>query len=165
MGIKFIFIIILFSLFCLVGAIVFVYNIYTSNKFNKWELTNGIIINTFISEEMVENIDNGGKTKMYKANIEYEYIVNGKKYYYNNNKFNYKTFYGKKNMVQKYLKNYDVGKNIDIKYDKNNPRNSIMKNQIYEMKLFMNIFSLFFLFIGIIGLIVIIKYGVRRHCT
>ncbi|GMO61734.1 MAG: hypothetical protein Ta2A_07990 [Treponemataceae bacterium] len=70
---------------------------------------------------------------MYKANIEYEYIVNGKKYYYDNNKFNCKTFYGKKNMAQKYLKNYDVGKNIDIKYDKNNPRNSIMKNQIYEI--------------------------------
>jgi hypothetical protein len=140
-----------------VGVLMFIYNINTSSKLKKWELTAGIIVNTFVLEEMVENID-GEKEKMYKPNIKYEYIVDGVKYYNDgDNIYNFKKYYGKVKHTDKYLKNYNVGENIDIMYNKNNPEDSMIKNQIYEMNLFINILSLSFLLIGIIGLIIIIK--------
>jgi hypothetical protein len=159
MNIKFIFLITLFSIFCLSGSITFIGNIYTFNKIKQWELVNGIIIDSFVSMEIVENIDNGGKQKMYRANIKYEYIVNGKKYYgdSNNNLFKFKRHYGNIEKAQNYLKKNNIGKNIDIIYDRNDPENAIIKNQTHEIKLFINILSLSFLSIGIIGLIMIIN--------
>jgi hypothetical protein len=160
MKIKFIFPIIIFSLFGLAGVLTFVYNIYTFNKLKKWKLTVGIIVNTFISEEMVENIDSGIKVKMYKPNIEYEYIIEGIKYYNNdvNNINNFKQYYGKMKTAQNYLLNYKIGENIDVMYNKNNPEYSMIKSKIYEMNLFINILSLSFFIIGIIGLLLFKKY-------
>ena len=158
MNIKFVFIIILFSLFGLTGTLTLIYNIYTSNKIKKWELTFGIITNAFVSEEMVKNPDSGAMNKMYKLNINIEYIVDDIKYFNNGKTINnFKLYYDKKG-AKEYIKNYNIGENIDIMYDKNNPENSMIINQIYEMKLFMNILSLSFFLIGIIGLLIIIKY-------
>ena len=110
---------------------------------------------------MVENINSSGKSKMYKPNIKYEYIINGKKYWNDgdNNMLYYKNHYRENSMAQNYLINYTVGGSINIIYDKDNPENSIIKNQLYEMRFFINILSLAFSFIGIIGLFFIIKHG------
>jgi ABC-type antimicrobial peptide transport system permease subunit len=140
------------------------YSIYTFNTLKKWELTAGIIVNTFISEEMVESPE-GGIKKMYKPNIKYEYMADDVKYYHNdvNTIPNFNKYYGSMKDAQNYLNNYKIGENIDILYNKNNPEHSMLKNKIYEIRLFLTILSFSFFLIGIMGLLLFNKYYKSRQ--
>ena len=118
---------------------------------------NGVIINKDISIQWQKD-NNSLDYKIYKQDIVYEYIVNEIKYI---GKFNasYKTMSNEKNIVEKYLEKYYIGKTVIIEYDKHFPENSYMKNK--NPKYYRNILiiiSLTGIFLGTCIKILLNKY-------
>ncbi|GHT68394.1 hypothetical protein FACS1894110_15840 [Spirochaetia bacterium] len=161
MKINIIFFIILFSLFTIVGLIGLIKYCIIIDKINEWELVDGIIVKNFISNEINESIDSGGKQMVYKPIIYYKYTVGGKEYLNdsNNNILNAKIYYGNKKHVEKYLNKYMEEESVKIIYNKNNPQESIIETDFFGMKLSIFCFFIILLLIGIIGnTIIIMKY-------
>ena len=118
----------------------------------EFKLSEAVIVETGVSiQRMIDS--NGIEYIMYKPDIIFEYIIKGNKYT-GKNYAQYKTFNREKSIVENYLENYEIGKLIKIKYDKNLPENSFIINEVNnKYKKYLNITYFSLLFIGTGGLI------------
>jgi hypothetical protein len=149
---------IIFSVFIIFGAIIFIINNFISVHDEdcgcfEWKYTNGIIVNNNISTQLL--IDNDKAYILYRPDIIYEYTIDEVKYT-SNNLGQYKITNIKKNIVEEYLLNFSIDKIIKVKYDKNWPENSIIADESEDKYILLsfNIISILFFLCGIGGLIV-----------
>ncbi|MBI5152055.1 DUF3592 domain-containing protein [Candidatus Peregrinibacteria bacterium] len=133
-------------IFVCVGALP-IYRNYIRNA--QWNAVPAIIINSEISRHL-----SGTSGTTYGANIEYEYVINGKKYFgaYDSLSSNFSSY------ANKLLDKYSQGAQIIVKVNPNDPTESALQENIdWFWYLFLGVGTILMVIFGAVGIFMLKK--------
>lgn len=120
-------------------------------KTDSWPVIEGIILKSDITESTDFFADSHMSAKTYSNQIQYSYIVDGKKYISNRIFIGDKIFYPGRDFTEKLKTKYYTSQKVFIYFDPKQPEKSVLEKGIHKMNIF-----IFFVGVFLISFVIII---------
>jgi len=88
----------------------------------------------------------GGSESVFTASVKYEYVVNGKSY--KSRRIAFLRWWGSENYAKNIMDQYSDNKVINIYYNPNKPKQSVLDKTPQASDIFLTILALFVIFYG-----------------